>query len=664
MIVVRQSIYMLLSLLLLVSCTDEIDKSNRYTFTGETIADFMNNRSEKYSHMLDIFEKAGLDGILSTYGRYTLFLADNNAVERFVREQDSIYHATKETPFFVETGIHSPEFSDLSDSMANVIARAHIIDYYCPMAEMAEGALPVLNFNDKYLGVNYKVFDERFFVMINNHSAIIAGDNVVENGIIHVVDRLIDPLQKRVPELIASCSFFQIFNSALVATGLADSLLLDIDKNYLAPADVIPDMPVGGVFAYPKTKFFRYTAFVETDEVFRQNGIESFADLVDFAYKWYGAEDKDDFCSPRNALYKFVAYHFTEYYTPYNRIVPYGLKLFLGLSLEYTMLSTYDRDDYAESMGGKVMRFTKPLSCADGIDVFINYNKNLHLNIEANRHLSVRVIPLTEFTGLRPEYAFFNQMASNGVVHPINKILVYDEDAMAGNILNDRIRIDVAALAPELSSNAIRHGAGLPPPFLGHRIPDGFSKSFRVGGSGVVNFWSSSGSYYSDFFAVNQDFDFSIRIPDLPSKVYEIRFGAEYCFATKNTEKKYSMNVYFDGKPLRHVYYSIAPREGYIGWVPDVETYDNGVENDKLLRSKGWMKAPDIFLCNDREDIKTARDREGNIRCIVGREFFGPGEHWLRFKKIDDHYGESFNLDYIELVPLNIINGIVPEDTH
>jgi hypothetical protein len=252
---VRQYLYILLLLFLFTSCTDEIDKSNRYTFTGETIADYMNNRSEKYSHMIDIFEKAGLDGILSTYGRYTIFIADNNAVERFVREQDSIYHATKGTPFFIETGIHSPEFSDLSDSMANVIARTQIIDYYCPMAEMTEGALPVLNFNDKYLGVNYKVVNERFYVMINNRSAIIEGDNAVENGIIHVVDEVVDPLLKNVPELIASTDFFSIFNNALIATGLADSLARNIDKYYLPSQDEIPDNPTTAYFSYPKKKF-------------------------------------------------------------------------------------------------------------------------------------------------------------------------------------------------------------------------------------------------------------------------------------------------------------------------------------------------------------------------------------------------------------------------
>ena len=50
----KRILYILAIALSIVACTDEIDKSNRYTFTGETVADYMLNRSEKYSHFIDI----------------------------------------------------------------------------------------------------------------------------------------------------------------------------------------------------------------------------------------------------------------------------------------------------------------------------------------------------------------------------------------------------------------------------------------------------------------------------------------------------------------------------------------------------------------------------------------------------------------------------------
>ena len=44
------------------------------------------------------------------------------------------------------------------------------------------------------------------------------------------------------------------------------------------------------------------------------------------------------------------------------------------------------------------------------------------------------------------------------------------------------------------------------------------------------------------------------------------------------------------------------------------------------------------------------------------RVYLGPGDHWLRIKDLVEHV---FEIDYIELVPLNIINDpLKPEDRH
>ncbi|MBE6269275.1 MAG: hypothetical protein E7092_09895, partial [Bacteroidales bacterium] len=122
----KRILYTLTLTLSILACTDEIDKSNRFTFTGETMADFLLNRSEKYSHFITLLKRADLFSLLNTYGQYTLFLPDNDAVEKYIQEQDSIYHATKDTAIPIWTGVTSPLVEELSDSMANVIARTHL----------------------------------------------------------------------------------------------------------------------------------------------------------------------------------------------------------------------------------------------------------------------------------------------------------------------------------------------------------------------------------------------------------------------------------------------------------------------------------------------------------------------------------------------------------
>ena len=308
----KRILYILTIALSILACREEIDKSNRYTFTGETVADFMLNRSEEYSHFTQILKRAELLTLLSTYGQYTLFLPDNDAVEKYLQEQDSIYQATKETNDPIWTGITSPFIEELSDSMANVIARNHIVEAMCRTAEMGEGALGTRNFSNRLLGINYTVKGERFYIMLNNSAAIIDGDNQVENGIIHIVDKIVDPSSKNVPELIRATQFFKIFTSALNLTGFADSLRKDIDESYDYTQHTTQHYITLTNYYAPETRFYKYTGFIEPDEVFNSYGIYNIDDLVAFSEKWYGTEEKGNYTSPQNALYKFVAYHFVE----------------------------------------------------------------------------------------------------------------------------------------------------------------------------------------------------------------------------------------------------------------------------------------------------------------------------------------------------------------
>jgi hypothetical protein len=111
-----------------------------------------------------------------------------------------------------------------------------------------------------------------------------------------------------------------------------------------------------------------------------------------------------------------------------------------------------------------------------------------------------------------------------------------------------------------------------------------------------------------------------------------------------------------------------------IGWVRDNETLDNGVENDKLLRNKGWMKAPDTYNTHNFStgENAPARDDYCSMRKIILTEHIVEGGNWLRFRYIGE---ENLNpiysghnphwFDYIELVPLHIVNDPTkPEDRH
>ena len=659
----KRILYILALALSIVACTDEIDKSNRYTFTGETVADYLLNRSEKYSHMITLLKRAELFSLLNTYGQYTLFLPDNDAIEIYLAEQDSIYQEYKDTETPVWTGITSPLLEDLSDSMANVISRTHLVEARFLTSQFGEGALTKWNMNDRYLGISYRVSSEDYHIMINNSSAIVGSDNEVENGVVHIVDRVIDSSMEQLPELISKMPYFTIFTEALKATGFADSLRLIMDPEYSAQSSSLR-------FPYPEHKYYKYTGFIEPDEVFRANGISNIEELRVFCEKWYGTENRDNPKSPNNALFKFVAYHFVDRELPYEKLT---VNKFGKKELYYPL---YDQYDYFETAMGKLIKVTKPLSTADGMDTFINYSKRqMPYNPEMRKHLNVRIVETTEFIQSDERYADFRQYATNGIIHPIDRILVYNEDEMAGNILNERLRIDLFSLLPEVSSNNIRFNQTLWD--IPQRLPFDYCKNLKDHIGAEYFIYYAYYDYYSqDILGIKGAYDFSIKLPPVPTRTYELRLSTIRETSEYHTEGFGDMfQVYLDGKVCGlPIDMRIPTRDPLIGWIDDNETYDNGVENDKEMRNRGWMKAPDSYLVTCSNGFAPARDNNKLVRRILTRLYLPEGEHWLRFRLIEhtaapgeerENFIYTVSFDYIELVPLHIVSDPTkPEDRH
>lgn len=129
------------------------------------------------------------------------------------------------------------------------------------------------------------------------------------------------------------------------------------------------------------------------------------------------------------------------------------------------------------------------------------------------------------------------------------------------------------------------------------------------------------------------------------------------------------MQMYFDNKVVGLPFDFLMEGEtSEIGWKEDGNTIDNGVENDKMMRNRGWMKAPDVFNGYYSGYI-SARHLPFHLRRIVTRQYIGAGRHWLRFRDLGGRYydtsGNLLHLDYIEFVPLHIVSDPTkPEDRY
>lgn len=667
-------------------CVEDVPMENRFTFTGELIATYLEKNPEKFSSFSTILSRArigkkasgNLLRTLSTYGSYTCFAPTNAAVDAYLQEQ---YEKHLEGD---RTGITSPYLEDLTDSMATEIAKNHIIEMGYMTTDINEGAFPMNTMNRRFTTVEWITDDNgRVFPLLNNTSRIIEQDLEMENGYIQIVDGVLSPSNKLLPELVEAHKGFSIFSDAIKLTGL-DSLLsiynIDPDYDNTLTGPLLDSET--STSPYPKDKKQKYTLLIEPDELFRSCGINNVEELAEFAQKWYGTEDADNYESPNNALYQFVAYHIIDRQLLYSSSTGPGGFIMEGYVNEgYSSLvnlnQKFDSYEYYETMLPYTMvKVTKPYTNEElKKDIVINYGQNMGKtcnNPDMIGHINV-VVEKAQTT--KDKYSEtlsdFDQNALNGIIHTIDRILIYNEDEMVGNVLNERIRIDVSALFPELTNNSVRWDLSKP----GNKvtfIPKGFCKGFEVLNEDCEVFYfrphpTSGGSYANyqgDEFIVEGKYDFRYRLPHVPAGNYEIRFGYP---------KGYYRGVcqfYVDGK-IAGIPVDLRwnnETDILIGWISDDGLSDEEIkENDKAMRNRGYMKGPASIVLESESGV-TMRSGVQPLRKIVGTYRLDKGDHWMRFKDVTENSTgkmSQFDQDYLELVPLSVINNQTkPEDIY
>ncbi len=677
--------------MLFTACNDEIDQSNRFTFKGELIAGHLENNPEKFSNFSYILNKAKIGKknagsimkSLSTYGSYTCFAPTNEAVDSFLARQYELYRQGE------RTGITSPNLEDLSDSMATEIAKNHIIERGYLTTDINEGAFPMNTMNRRFTTVEW-ITDEsgNTYTFLNNSARIIEPDLKMENGTVQVIDAVLSPSNKFLNELIESQKAFRIFNEALIRTGL-DKLLTtyELDPDYDGTLD-------GRTFGakldseestspYPKDKKQRYTVLIETDELLREKeDIENIDELIAFAEKWYGTAAQGDYTNPENALYKFIAYHIVDRQLLYSSSTgPGGFIMENYVNAEFSskvnLNQKFDSYEYYETMLPYTMiKVTKPYTNEKlKSEIVINYaqDKGTQCRIDGmQEHLNVIVERANTTKEKYEGLADFDQNALNGIIHTIDRILIYNEDEMAGNILNERIRIDVSAIFPEFTNNGVRWDLSSSGNVVTY-IPNGYCKDFIILNENTEVFYfrphktyiNSYANYQGDEFIVEGKYDFKYRIPHVPPGNYEIRFGYP---------KGYYRGVcqfYVDGK-IAGIPVDLRWNDEtkiLIGWTSDTELgSDEEIrEHDKAMRNRGYMKGPASIVL-DAETSGTMRDSEQSIRKIIGTYRLTKNDHWLRFKDVSENSTgilKQFDQDYLELVPTSVLSDPTkPEDIY
>ena len=621
------------SLFTLNSCSDDPAPENYYVFEGEMVSDYLQNRPEQFSSFIQILQRSGMYGMMATYGTYTCLAPTNSAIDIYLQEN----------------GKHS--LDELTKAECDTIAWNHIIKYAYFTTDLSDGNIPSANLNDRYLtfSTDSDEVTNNAVYYINKRSRVIVRDDSVENGVVHVLDHVIQPNSQYLPELMREDSAISLFNAALAMTGLCDSLYEYIDQSYHCGEDSVnKGMPIstGGstyTMYYVGIRKKRYTAFVEKDEVYHAAGINNIDDLKAYAKQVYdevypqdaGLYD-DDWTNRKNPLNRFVAYHLLPYYGAYNDWTVYG-----DLKTTCAKTNLIDCTDWFTTlMPGTIMKMSTPAA-----GLFIN-RKGVGNRFQVE---GVRVYEPSEMGDI-------DQQALNGIYHYIDKILTYNTQTR-DVVFNDRIRIDAVTISPEFMNCGARGNWNQA---TGFKVVEGWDfhghtpdMSLRQRGVWMMT--------YQDAVDLVGQFDISFKLPPVPENTYEVRFAygsgtmrgvVQVYFGTKDNMQPMGIPIdlrVFGGDPT-------------IGWVADTGEEDEDRAIDKAMHNRGYMKDMDSWLQGGQNVL---RDQSGKLRKILCTRTLSPEkEYWVRFKLVLENPKAEFPINYFELCPKSVYAGEQAEDPH
>ena len=619
----KPAIIYLTGYFLLISCNSDDVGENLYTFTDKMMGQFIESDST-LSEFDKLIEKTKIKGLLNSYGAYTCFAPSDDALKAFYKEKGK------------------KSLDDFTPDSLKLIAYDHIINgAVVNYVNFNDGRIFQSTMSDRYLAISFNDLGQIF---VNKTSAIMQKDILVHNGVIHKIDKVLDPVRSGITEVISRDSTFSIFYKALVATGLGDSLLRTIDESYSMSASMAKELEdavnttVSSERHAPVSRKFGYTLLMESNQTMRKNGITDLESMKKFAAGVYNAVYPDDagitdITNRSNSLNRFIAYHIINKELGKNKFI-----LDYDTQHQSRIIDLYE---YIEPMCPNSLIEVKIQRSTGEVNLF-NYNP------ETNT--AVRLVPVN-----------VENNAINGVYHEIDNMLIYSSNVEA-MLSSKRIRFDFASLFPELTNNKMR---GRPSDnnnlLYRNALPKGYLERLECTDQTIVCYSNAHDklmNYMGDeVFLVVQNgklYDFTVTTPPVPAGTYEIRFGYQ------SNGRRGVAQFYVDGVPSGvPINLNTSGTDVSIGYIkPGDETDDPfGFENDKMMRNRGYMKGPNSYkaVVESWYSGSSARHNASNLRKILGTySYTNAGSHKIMVKGLS---GGQFQVDYIEFVPTSILES-------
>ena len=556
---------------------------------------------------------------------------------------------------------------------------------------------------------------------LNDYSAILEGDIEAINGILHICSNVIPRSDRTTDDQlrVEGEKDLRIFYEALEKTGYTDTLMIDMKRKADGTAKTYDlgnnhnDRDKNELY-YPKECLVKWTVFAETDDVFKAKGINSFEDLKAKCVEWYGncgawydyinekgitISTGEDYTNKFNVVNMFVAYHILRAGMPIDRIVYEKNK---DTEASWNFCFGYEPQEYFETLlPNTLMKVweTNPKS-----------TKNLWLNRYLTNNTLTSKLGMFGMPGDGDHDLRFDGVpvdrdnsieTLNGYIHRIKGILKYDQNAK--DALHERLRLDSSTFLYELINNGLR---GATPAYVstlnggndGNRVAfeNTYFDNIVCYNPGTLlrfNVMGNWRAHNSDQFQGWDVYDFAIKLPHVPTGEYELRIiyppmarGGLMQFYIGNSSKQSDMvavGIPFDACANPYQDATIGYEDLLDRNTEEGADYDCGVESDQRMHVRGYMRAPASFsrgtyntitdaLSYNESDIYSAasqiigstscRSETGYgtmmLRRIITTQRFEQGkDYWLRIKNLVNDANLGWSFDFVELVPLDIVNS-------
>ena len=678
----------------LTSCSDDPDSEYFYTFNGELISDYLKNRPE-FSSFTTIVERAQLMDLMATYGHYTCFVPDNEAVATYLKEH----------------GKNS--IDDLTDADCDTIARTHLITNMYSTFEMlpsgtstsgASFTLPTPNMLGRYITTSSDQVDGKPVVRLEGTAYIYneLQNDTVENGIMQPINMVIEKSNSYIADIVRDNKEIGIFFEALQATGVYDDILLVADPTWESkgqPKYYYKSHTWSEVAWVPDTKKYGYTIFVEPDELYKKKFTEkgistangNLRALYDLACQIYDKVYTDDVGKPGHSFENL-----TDSINPLRRFIQYHILTRSVPSVDKLTAPKMDKTNEAFGFD------TKLVNPVDWYQTLLPHTmmkfEQLTVDIDPKgNNCRDADAPLVGewFVNRRyasPEYTIrgawidskvdtlYEHDAVNGHYFYVDDIVAFSYEVQQV-VHNCRIRMDFSSIFPEVTTNNLRQNGD---PFtddsnttpddsstpkngrnfyfpLGYLDGVTFTNCYCVLRRPHINFWSWQGDEWNLF----GDYDFTFRIPPVPySGEWQLRLG--FCAL----ETRGVMQVYFDGIPqgIPLDMTKFLNSDLYIGDRFEIDetkakynkkTDEEKAEEQKLLKNLGAYRdgSSQYHFSSDGNKNYFIGNERTYRRILCQTTIDANKDHFLRFRVASDGKqgnNNEFMLDFFEMVPKSV----------